>query len=59
MTVLEAVKEFEPFAEYLCENPKMMRDLLTDEEYRVRAEFRGRSLCFEVGYPSDDWNIHE
>lgn len=57
MTVLEAVKEFDEFAAYLCTDPKMMKDVLTDDNYRVRVDYHNRTMCFEVGFQSDDWTI--
>lgn len=57
MSVLEAVKEFDEFAQYLCHDAKMMKDLLTDDEYRVRVSYRDNSMHFEIGYPSDNWTL--
>lgn len=57
MSVLEAVKEFDEFAQFLCTDAKMMKDVLTDDNYKVRVEYRDNVMRFEIGFSSDEWHI--
>lgn len=57
MSVLEAVKEFDEFAQFLCTDAKMMKDVLTDDNYRVRVDYHDKVMRFEIGFSSDEWHI--
>lgn len=57
MTVPQAIREFDEFATFICRDKEVLREFLLDDKYRVRVSYRDDGICFEIGYPSDNWEI--